>query len=227
MQSLIELINVEKVYPSDPPVKPLDSLSLIVPPGEVVAITGASGKGKSTLLGIIGRILSPSSGLVIFKGEDITTASSGRLDELHKGGIGFIFQIPHLFQALTTLENLVFSRKVRGLDTRSETILPILEGFGLQDRKDHLPSELSVGQKRRLVIAQVISAEHDLILADEPTNDLDAEWSGYVFDRFREYVKGSARSVVVVTHDDTYARRADVVYTLNEGKLLPQGRDLA
>ena len=219
MKPLIELSNIEKVFSVEPPIKPLDSLNLIVHPGELVVITGVSGKGKSTLLSIMGGILRPTSGAIIFRGEDITEVSSKRIDELLKCGIGFIFQIPHLFQALTVEENLVFSQKSRGLRISSEKVFSILEEFGLQDRKDHLPSELSVGQKRRLVIAQALAANHELILADEPTNDLDSEWSDHVFTKLRRFVDNSGKAAVVVTHDESYVTFADTVYVLEKGKL--------
>lgn len=222
MGPLVNLLGVEKSFPTEPPVNPLSHLDLTVSPGEVVAITGASGKGKTTLLSVMGGILQPDAGSVLYWDEDIAHAPAKRLDALHRQGIGFVFQSPFLFQALTVEENLRFSSKIRGLDVDGSRIGEVLEEFGLDDRAGCLPCELSVGQKRRLVIARTLLAEHDLILADEPTNDLDAAWSEYVFERLRSVAARGDRSVVVVTHDAMYAKRADTVYVLEAGVLIPQ-----
>ena len=112
---------------------------------------------------------------------------------------------------------MVMALRAAGQSVDGAAIETMLEEVGLTDRADHLPAELSVGQKRRLVLARVLLAQHDLLLADEPTNDLDADWSDEVFDRFRAFV--ADRSVVVVTHDEAYARQADEVYVLEEGRL--------
>ena len=114
---------------------------------------------------------------------------------------------------------MVMALRAAGQPVDSAAIEAMLEEVGLTDRADHLPAELSVGQKRRLVLARVLLVQHDLLLADEPTNDLDADWSDEVFDRFRAFVATGERSVVVVTHDETYARQADEVYVLEEGRL--------
>lgn len=221
MEPLMSLSAVAKTFPAEPPVRPLSQLDLAVNPGEMVAITGASGKGKTTLLSIMGGILRPDEGAVLYRGENLARASARQLDALHKRGIGFVFQSPYLFQALTVEENLLFSAKVQGSGGGGVKIAEELEAFGLADRGGHLPCELSAGQKRRLVIARTLLAEHDLILADEPTNDLDAVWSSYVFERLKSVAANGDKSVVVVTHDASYARQADAVYELDEGKLAP------
>lgn len=219
MAALMELSGVTKTFRSEPPVRPLDGLSLRVDAGQVVAVTGVSGKGKSTLLNVMGGLLKPDAGSILFKGEDVCRATSARLDALHRQGIGFVFQSPFLFQALTARENLVFARKAAGARVDEERVDAALERFGLADRADHLPCELSVGQKRRLVVARALLAGHEVILADEPTNDLDGAWSDCVFRHFREFAEEGSRAVVVVTHDETYARLADAVYELDGGAL--------
>ena len=138
---------------------------------------------------------------------------------MHRRGIGFVFQSPYLFPALTARENMVMALRAAGQSVDGAAIETMLEEVGLTDRADHLPAVLSVGQKRRLVLARVLLAQHDLLLVDEPTNDLDADWSDEVFDRFRAFVAAGDRSVVVVTHDEAYARQADEVYVLEEGRL--------
>ena len=219
MEPLIELKGVVKEFRSVPPVRPLDGVSLAVAPGRIVAVTGVSGKGKSTLLNVMGGLLRADEGSVLYHGTDLVRASAAEIDAVHRCGIGFVFQSPYLFPALTARENMVMALRAVGQPVDGGAIDAMLEEVGLTDRADHLPAELSVGQKRRLVLARVLLAKHDLLLADEPTNDLDADWSDEVFDRFRTFVAEGERSVVVVTHDEAYARQADEVDVLEEGRL--------
>mgnify|MGYP000874007009 CR=1 FL=1 len=212
MEPLIELKGVVKEFRSVPPVRPLDGVSLAVAPGRIVAVTGVSGKGKSTLLNVMGGLLRADEGSVLYRGTDLARASAAEIDAVHRRGIGFVFQSPYLFPALTARENMVMALRAAGQPIDGAAIETMLEEVGLTDRADHLPAELSVGQKRRLALARVL-------LADEPTNDLDADWSDEVFDRFRAFVAAGDRSVVVVTHDEAYARQADEVYVLEEGRL--------
>lgn len=219
MSPLMELTNVVKTFSTEPPVRPIDDLSLTIPAGQIAAVTGVSGKGKSTLLNIMGALLHPDAGSVKYKGIELVGAPIERINALHRQGIGFVFQSPHLFQALTARENLEFAAKASRANRTHAQIEEALADFGLLDRADHLPAELSVGQRRRIVLARTLLMDHEIILADEPTNDLDPHWSDYVFERFRLFVQDGNRSVVVVTHDERYARLADVVYVLDNGKL--------
>lgn len=219
MGALMELTDVVKEFRSEPPVRPLDGASLTVNPGELVAVTGVSGKGKSTLLNVMGGLLSYDEGTVRFKGQELGSLTAAQIDGLHRCGIGFVFQTPSLFQALTARENLVVSLRAAGATVDEAAIDEALEEMGLTDRAAHLPAELSVGQRRRLVLARALLAGHELLLADEPTNDLDDVWSDAVFERFRAFVAAGERAVVMVTHDLAYARRADRVLVLDEGKL--------
>lgn len=220
MSALMQLEDVVKEFRSAPPVRPLDGVSLAVEPGTIVAVTGVSGKGKSTLLNVMGGLLRVDSGAVRYRGRDLARASASELDAVHRCGIGFVFQSPYLFQALTARENLALAARAAGGAVDGRAIDGALETLGLADRADHLPGELSVGQKRRLVLARALLAGHDLLLADEPTNDLDAEWSDAVFARFRAFAAEGERAVVIVTHDGAYARQADEIYRLEEGKLV-------
>lgn len=220
MEPLIELEGVVKEFRSVPPVRPLGGVSLAVAPGRIVAVTGVSGKGKSTLLNVMGGLLRADEGSVLYHGVDLARVSAAEIDAVHRAGIGFVFQSPYLFPALTARENLVMALRAAGQPANGSAVDAALEEMGLADRADHLPAELSVGQKRRLVLARVLLGAHDLLLADEPTNDLDTDWSDEVFDRFRAFVANGERSVVVVTHDVAYARQADEVYVLEEGKLV-------
>lgn len=219
MQPLMELSGVVKEFRSVPPVRPLDGVDLAIEPGELVAITGVSGKGKSTLLNVMGGLMRCDAGTVRFKGQNLAEISSAQMDALHRRGIGFVFQSPHLFQALTARENLVMALRSARQKVNAGAIDEALEMLGLTDRADHLPAELSVGQKRRLVLARALLVGHDVLLADEPTNDLDADWSEVVFQQFRSFAAEGERAVVMVTHDVAYATRADRVYVLEGGTL--------
>lgn len=219
MQPVVELSGVVKEFRAVPPVRPLDGVSLVVEPGQLVAITGVSGKGKSTLLNVMGGLLRCDEGTVLFKGRNLADFSAPQMDALHRSGIGFVFQSPHLFQALTARENLVMAMRSARQKVNLAAIEEVLEALGLADRADHLPAELSVGQRRRLVLARTLLIGHELLLADEPTNDLDADWSEVVYQKFRSFADEGDRAVVMVTHDAAYAARADKVYVLEGGLL--------
>ena len=161
MESLIELKGVVKEFRSVPPVRPLDGVSLAVAPGRIVAVTGVSGKGKSTLLNVMGGLLRADEGSVLYRGTDLARASAAEIDAVHRRGIGFVFQSPYLFPALTARENMVMALRAAGQPVDGAAIDAMLEEVGLIDRADHLPAELSVGQKRRLVLARVLLVQHD------------------------------------------------------------------
>ena len=161
MEPLIELKGVVKEFRSVPPVRPLDGVSLAVAPGRIVAVTGVSGKGKSTLLNVMGGLLRADEGSVLYHGTDLARASAAEIDAVHRRGIGFVFQSPYLFPALTARENMVMALRAAGQSVDGAAIETMLEEVGLTDRADHLPAELSVGQKRRLVLARVVLAQHD------------------------------------------------------------------
>ena len=212
MEPLLELSDVVKEFSSHPPVRPLDGLSMVVPPSTMIAVTGVSGKGKSTLLNVMGGLLRPEAGCVRYRKFALTQATAAQLDAIHRHGIGFVFQTPYLFQALTAYENLELALRASGEKVVRDRIFEMLEKLGLDERAEHLPSALSAGQKRRLVLGRAL-------LADEPTNDLDAEWSECVFELLRGFCADEERSVVLVTHDRSYAARADSMYLLEGGKL--------
>lgn len=219
MAAIIEAVGLKKAFPGEPPLVVVDGLDFTLREGELAAIVGVSGKGKSTLLNLLGGLSSPDAGTICFKGDDLVRLGRKEKDALHRRGIGFIFQTPYLFQALTARENLVFACKACGTTFEDAEIDAVLEQFGLAERSDHLPSELSVGQKRRLMIARAFLADYDVILADEPTNDLDEQWSSFVFGKLKEFAHEAGKGVVVVTHDLAMAKRADSVYALEHGKL--------
>ena len=148
MEPLLELSDVVKEFSSRPPVRPLDGLSMVVPPSTMIAVTGVSGKGKSTLLNVMGGLLRPEAGSVRYRKIDLTQATAAQIDDIHRRGIGFVFQTPYLFQALTAYENLELALRASGEKVVRDRIFEMLEKLGLSERAEHLPSALSAGQKR-------------------------------------------------------------------------------
>ena len=218
MGLVLELKNVSKSFDTEPPIDVLKGVDFALSEGEIACVVGVSGKGKSTLLHIAGGLMAPDSGEVLFEGRDLCRMDSRELDALHAEGIGFILQTPSLFQALTVRENLAYALRLGGKKVDSALVDDQLRAFGLDGHADHMPYELSVGQKRRLTIARALCGGHKLILADEATNDLDEAWSDCVFERLRGFAEDGG-AVVVVTHDRHYAAKADTVYALDDGKL--------
>lgn len=140
MEPLLELSDVVKEFSSRPPVRPLDGLSMVVPPSTMIAVTGVSGKGKSTLLNVMGGLLRPEAGSVRYRKIDLTQATAAQIDDIHRRGIGFVFQTPYLFQALTAYENLELALRASGEKVVRDRIFEMLEKLGLSERAEHLPS---------------------------------------------------------------------------------------
>jgi len=188
---------------------------------EMVGIVGPSGSGKSTLLGLIGGLDSPTTGRVEIDGVDITHMSEGRLTEVRNEKIGFVFQFFNLIPTLTALENVAlpiqFAQHPKyDPEKRARELLSLL---GLQDRLNHRPMELSGGQQQRVAIARALANNPPLLLADEPTGNLDSEASEVVLEALRDVWRGTGTTVVLVTHDRELAARMDRVLHLNDGRL--------
>lgn len=220
MEPLLELSDVVKEFSSRPPVRPLDGLSMVVPPSTMIAVTGVSGKGKSTLLNVMGGLLRPEAGSVRYRKIDLTQATAAQIDDIHRRGIGFVFQTPYLFQALTAYENLELALRASGEKVVRDRIFEMLEKLGLSERAEHLPSALSAGSEAPTGARPCASLPSRCAAGGRaPTNDLDAEWSERVFELLRGFCATEGRSVVLVTHDRSYAAQADKVYLLEGGKL--------
>jgi len=203
-------------------VQVLRGVSLQLQRGEVVALEGPSGSGKTTLLSILGCILTPSGGSVIVDGEVVDPRRPERLPAIRKRSVGFVFQQYNLFPALTALENVEFSlnvKGVRGSAARREAER-VLSAVGLDDRRQFLPRDLSGGQKQRVAVARALAGRPTILLADEPTANLDSEVGGQILTMFRELAKREDRALLIVTHDPKVRTISDRVVRIADGRLV-------
>lgn len=198
----------------------LRGATLAVAPGEVVALEGPSGSGKTTLLSILGCILSPTSGSVTVAGVAVERATSSELAAIRRRYIGFVFQHFNLFPSLTAVENVIYALKVKRLahDARRQAE-EALDAVSLSDRRDFLPCDLSGGEKQRVAIARAIAGNPPLLLADEPTANLDSDTAGRVLSLLQGLVRERGHSLLVVTHDPSVRSIADRVLTIRDGRL--------
>ena len=213
--SLLELKNISKIYGD---LHALDNVSMKVEKGEWIAIMGPSGSGKSTMMNIIGCMDKPSTGEVIFDGRDISHESNKKLTELHRDKIGLVFQQFHLINYLNAVENVMVAQYYHSMPDEKEA-LEALERVGLKDRAKHLPSQLSGGEQQRVCIARALINSPELILADEPTGNLDETNENIVLDIFKQLHK-EGTSLIVVTHDPEVGEVAQRIVRLDHGKIV-------
>jgi len=221
---VLRMENVSKSYRHRrKTVMALDGATVDIPRGDFVSIVGPSGSGKSTLLLMLGGMLSPSSGRVLLDDQSIYDLNSDRRARLRKENIGFVFQTFNLVPYLNALENVQVPLYLAGVDenTQQERATALLERVGLEDRMDHKPAELSVGQQQRVALARMLANDPAVILADEPTGNLDPETSGQIIDFFDEFNR-EGRTIVMVTHDPRAAEHARRTLTLRAGKIVGQ-----
>ena len=220
MDPILEMNHVSKVYGEGATeVKAVQDVSLALEPGEVVLVMGPSGSGKTTLLSMLGALLRPSQGEIRIDGTDLTRLSESQLPRLRLQNFGFIFQDFNLLSALTALENVMLVAQLAGArngDARRRAV-EILTDFGLQGRLDFLPEKLSGGEKQRVAIARALINEPAVILADEPTANLDSKIGFEIMRLLRQIAKEQRRSVVVVSHDQRIREIADRVLWLEDG----------
>ncbi|TVR21215.1 MAG: ABC transporter ATP-binding protein [Anaerolineaceae bacterium] len=222
---VIRIRDVVKTLPlGKTAVHALRGVNLDVSAGELVSIVGPSGSGKSTLLGILGGLDNPTSGTVEIDGIDVSRMSEDQLTEIRNEKIGFIFQFFNLIPTLTALENVAlpiqFARRTTYSPMRrAKELLALL---GLSDRLHHRPSELSGGQQQRVAIARALANNPPLLLADEPTGNLDTESGQRVLDALHDIRRESGTTILLVTHDIELARRADRTLTLIDGVIVPE-----
>jgi putative ABC transport system ATP-binding protein len=202
-------------------VEVLKGVSLSVARGEVVALEGPSGSGKTTFLSILGCILTPTEGRITVDGEAVDPRRPGRLPEIRKKSIGFVFQQFNLFPALSAVENVEYALNVKGLKgaQAEREAHRVLDAVGLEDRKRFLPRDLSGGQKQRVAIARALAGSPSVLLADEPTANLDSHVGLQILELFRDLAKEENKALVVVTHDPKVRSIADRVVTIRDGEL--------
>ena len=215
--SLLELKSVSKIYG---PLKALDNVNLTVENGEWLAIMGPSGSGKSTMMNIIGCMDKPSLGEVILDGVDIAKESGKKLTETRRDKIGLIFQQFHLVNYLTAVENVMVSQYYHSMPNEKEA-LEALERVGLKDRAKHLPSQLSGGEQQRVCIARALINHPEIVLADEPTGNLDETNENIVIELFRQLHR-QGTTLIVVTHDPEVAEVAQRTVVLEHGRLVKE-----
>ena len=199
----------------------LKGASLHLAPGEVLALEGPSGSGKTTLLSILGCLLSASGGKVEIAGQPVDATKPAKLQAVRRRHIGFVFQQFNLFPALSALENVEYALNLKGVNGRDATrqARELIERVGLADRARFLPRDLSGGQKQRVAIARALAASPSVVLADEPTANLDVSVAGQILDLFSELARSEGRSLLIVTHDPKVRRVADRVVRIEDGRI--------
>jgi putative ABC transport system ATP-binding protein len=197
----------------------LKGASLHLAPGEVLALEGPSGSGKTTLLSILGCLLSASSGKVEIAGQPVDATKPAKLQAVRRRHIGFVFQQFNLFPALSAQENVEYALNLKGVTGNDATrqARELIERVGLADRARFLPRDLSGGQKQRVAIARALAGAPSVVLADEPTANLDVSVAGQILDLFSELARSEGRSLLIVTHDPKVRRVADRVVRIEDG----------
>jgi len=218
---MIELQGVSRTVPSgDTMLTILHPLDLRLDSGRVVAITGPSGSGKSTLLGLIAGLDSPSSGRILIDGADITAMSEDELARFRGSRIGFVFQFFHLLPSLTAWENVRVPLEIAGTADAGRRADELLTEVGLAGRRHHYPSQLSGGEQQRVAIARALANDPPILLADEPTGNLDSGTGHQVIDLLIDVNRRRKTTVVLVTHDPELAQLAEVSVALRDGRVV-------
>jgi len=201
----------------------LDGVSLDVTARETVAVTGPSGSGKSTLLGLIAGLDRPTAGSIVLDGVEITNLDENRLARLRRDRVGFVFQSYHLIPTLTALENVAMPLELAGRPRRLERARELLDAVGLVDRADHYPSQLSGGEQQRVAIARALALRPPLVLADEPTGNLDSATGAQIIELLLSLNREHGSTLVLVTHDEALAGRGQRVVALRDGRVVAGG----
>lgn len=223
---ILRIENLNKIYgKGDNQVKAVDNVSFSVEKGEFVAIIGASGSGKSTLLHLIGGVDRPTSGKVFIEGKDIYSLNDDNLAIFRRRQIGLIYQFYNLIPVLNVAENITLPTKLDGRDVDEKRLDELLKTLGLEKRKYNLPNQLSGGQQQRVSIGRAIINEPALMLADEPTGNLDSNASEEIISLLKLSNKKYNQTVIVITHDEKIALEADRIITIDDGKIIKDERN--
>ncbi|MHA2243467.1 MAG: ABC transporter ATP-binding protein [Candidatus Hodarchaeales archaeon] len=220
---IVECIDLKKSYIlGEVKVEALRGIDMKIKRGEMVAIQGPSGCGKTTLLNIIGSLDHPTSGKILLEGKEISTASERELTEIRRKSVGFIFQFYNLLPVLTALENVELPMLIAGKPKveRHERAIDLMTKVGLIDRKDHKPDELSGGERQRVAIARALANNPLILLADEPTGDLDTETGESILEQLKEVNKTEHQTLVLVTHDTGIAQQTHRIFHIKDGVIV-------
>lgn len=220
---LLELKKIKKAYRSgEKMITILDGLDFSAEQGKMIAIKGESGVGKTTLLHIIGSIEKADSGAIIFDGRQINRLNGGKLDEFRNKTVGFIFQFFHLLPEFTALENVMMPLLIAGhtIQESRQKAAELLDRVGLKNRAEHLPSKMSGGEQQRVAAARALAVSPRLLLADEPTGNLDPKTGLEIFNLLKDLHKEKQRITIVATHNSEIAEMCDKIYVLRKGKLV-------
>lgn len=223
---ILKVENLTKTYgKGENEVKAVNDISFSVEKGEFVAIVGASGSGKSTLLHLIGGVDRPTSGKVYIDGKDIYQLNDDNLAIFRRRQVGLIYQFYNLIPVLNVEENVTLPCKLDGKEIDENRLNELLKSLGLQNRKNNLPNQLSGGQQQRVSIGRAIMNEPAIMLADEPTGNLDSKASEEIISLLKLYNKKYKQTVVIITHDEKIALEADRIITIDDGKIIKDCRN--
>ncbi len=219
---ILKVENLCKTYgKGENEVKAVDNMSFSVEKGEFVAIVGSSGSGKSTLLHLIGGVDKPTSGKVFINGNDIYSFNDDKLAIFRRREVGLIYQFYNLIPILNVVENITLPADLDGKKVDSEKLEELLKTLGLEDRKKHLPNQLSGGQQQRVSIGRAIINSPSIMLADEPTGNLDSKASEEIINLLKLSNKKYGQTLIVITHDEKIAMEADRIIKIEDGKIKP------
>ena len=218
--SIIQLVDVSRTVPSGAgPLTILHPLTLDIARGRALAVTGASGSGKSTLLGLMAGLDAPTTGRILLGGVDITRLDEEALARLRGEKVGIVFQFFHLLPSLTALENVLVPMEIAGVANAGKRAAALIGEVGLADRARHYPSQLSGGEQQRVAIARALANDPPILLADEPTGNLDSVTGHQIIDLLVDVNKRRGCTLVLVTHDPELAARTNEVIVLRDGRL--------